>query len=58
MFLAGDLLVLSPKISMLEKMTWLEFATNVYHCGLYRNLRSEMVAPLAPIRPNRIGRRM
>lgn len=57
-FLAGLADLLLPKMSMLSKRTDVELATSVYHCGLYRKLRSWIRPPCSPMTPNRIGRRM
>jgi hypothetical protein len=57
-FFAGLALLLVPSIVMLVKTTSVEFATRLYHCGLYLMLMSAMDPPLRPMVPNRIGRRM
>jgi hypothetical protein len=57
-FFAGFLETLPPATSMFEKTTSVELATKLYHCGLYLNLRSEMLPPWRPIVPKRIGRKI
>lgn len=57
-FFAVFLLTLFPAISIFENTTSVEFATRLYHCGLYLNLMSSILPPCNPIVPNRIGRRV